>query len=507
MSDDPIRAVGYVRQSEQRPGEDARSSLSLNSQAEAFAAWCERAGAVAVGIVRDHDLRGQDPARPGLRELLDLAERERVDAVWVLSLSRLARDHILQELVWRDLRARGVRQLVSEIESGTDDDFVRGIYGLLHAKSRVEMSVHLRNAFALRARRGAFPTGPAPYGYRRPQTVTATRSDGTVYQRQTGDPEIDPNAAAQIRSWAAAILDGASLRSVVALADAAGPAPRGGRWRAKTVRDILTSPILTGAIEHRGVVVAHNDAWRILDDATFARVGERLARAPVIRRDGLDSWLEGMVVHACGQRMYYQAYTGHSRGHGGSFVCAGQWDGTCGLGRRIVGARLLERAAVAALTADLGARPLDPVSAIERAQERAGGSSAVRARLALDKRADAATARHARMLDRFGDGRLPAATMDAEDARLAETRAEIARERAALPQPPDAGAIARAAATLATVADLLAAMTGDELRALLADLGTLTVSDAGVCVRYHPPFDALLTSGVVAVPRWGRGLR
>jgi len=83
----------------------------------------------------------------------------------------------------------------------------------------------------------------------------------------------------------------------------------------------------------------------------------------------------------------------------------------------------------------------------------------------------------------------------------------LAREIAALPAPPDAGAIRAAASQLATVADLLAVMQPPELRALLAELGTVVVSDAGVCVRYRPPFDALLAGGVVPVPRWGRGLR
>ena len=36
---------------------------------------------------------------------------------------------------------------------------------------------------------------------------------------------------------------------------------------------------------------------------------------------------------------------------------------------------------------------------------------------------------------------------------------------------------------------------------------SIVVSDAGVCVRYRPPFDALLAGGVVPVPRWGRGFR
>ena len=507
MTDQPSRAVAYCRQSEQKRGESPAQSLSLAGQAAAFPRWCEANNVTPIGTVQDHDLRGADPDRPGLAQLRDLVIAERPDTLWLLSLSRLARDVVIHFSTIRELQRLGVAHIYSEAKGWVADEFFHGIMALMHQRSRVEQSLHLRNAFALRARRGGFPPGPAPFGYKRPQTITAARSDGTTYQRQTGEPEIDAEQAEQIRAWASAILDGASLRSVVDAANASGPAPRGGRWTPKTVRDILTSPIVTGAVEHRGEVVARNDAWRILDDVTFARVGTLLQRAPVIRRDGLDSWLEGYVLHACGTRMYFQAYTGKSRGHGGSFVCGGQWDGTCGLGRRIVGARLLERATVAALLADLGARPLDPARAIETAQERAGGSTVARQRAALDKRAAAATARHSRMLDRFGNGKLSVERMDEEDERLAEMLATIERERATLPAPPDAGAIRAAASQLATVADLLAVMQPPELRALLAELGTVVVSDAGVCVRYRPPFDALLAGGVVPVPRWGRGFR
>lgn len=503
---EPARAIAYLRQSEERPGEDARTSLSLRSQEAAFRAWCERTGAVALGVVADHDLRGHDAARPGIRDLLDLAERERADTVWVLSLSRFARDHILQELVWRDLQARGVRQLVSEIESGTDDPFVRGIYGLMHAKSRTEMSAHLKGAFARRARDGGFPTGPTPLGYRRPYRVTIHRANGTSYQRETGEPEIDPEGAALVRELAERVLAGESLAAIADDLNARGPGTRGGMWRTTTIRRMLRSPIYAGDIAHHGVVVAHNDRWAILDRETWDRLQLRFERAPVIRRGAVDSWLEGHVRHACGRRMYYQAYTGRSAGHGGSLICQGQWERTCRDDRRIVGARLLESAVRRLLEADLGALRV-PAEAVRIAQAEAGGADATARRRALDRREAEARARWRRNHERFSSGRLPPDVMDAEDERLDAALAQIAADRAALPAPPDPDAIARAHASLTAVRDMLPTRTGDELRGLLADLGAVVVGADGVRIAYHAELAPLLAPSTLPLPRWGRGLR
>ena len=504
------RAIAYIRQSEQRPGEDEKTSLSLRGQEDVFKQWCEQHDALPVAVVADHDLRGDDPSRPGLRELLDVAERERADVVWVLSLSRFARDHILQELTWRDLQKRGVQHLVSQIESGVDDPFFRGIYGLMHAKTKAEMSGHLRSAFARRAKDGGFPLGTTPIGYRRPHRITVTRANGTRYERETGQPSIDPDGADFVRQLAARVLANDPLTVIADDLNRRGPGPRGGRWRPTTIRRILQSPIYAGDIVHHGVVVHHNPEWAILDRETWNRLQQRFARAPVIRRGQIDSWLEGLICHACddGQtrRMYYGAYTGKSAGHGGSLVCQGQWEKTCRGERRIIGAHLAEEAVTRCLIADLGDMRTS-AAAVAMAHAEIGGTAVAKRRADLDQREADAHARWRRSHERYATGVLPWDVMDEEDARLKESLAAIERDRAALPVPPDESAIRAAAARLSTVRALIAAATGDELRGLLTDLGVAIVSADGIVIRYHEPIRHLLPGTLTPVPRWGKGLR
>lgn len=558
---EPLRVLLYARQSEERPGEDARTSLSLRSQEDRGRQWAADNNAVVLGVVTDHDLRGHDPARPGIRQLLDDAERLRADAVWVLSLSRFARDHILQELVWRDLQARGVTRLISDIESGTDDPFIRGIYGLLHAKSKVEMSAHLRGAFARRARDGGFPTGPTPTGYVRPYRITVTRANGTSYERQTGEPVIEPEGAAFIRQLFDRFDQGESLHAITDDLARAGPGVRGGNWVPRTVKRMLQSPIYVGDILSGGHVVAHNDAWQIVDRAVWDRVQARFTRRePVVKR-GTEHWLEGLVEHACGRRMYFQPdrrgkaataglepalpsskpgdlplidmaveglpvscirrppiraigkagtapISGTEQSIPGTYGCRTSWEPLrCAVPRRMIGATLLDTAVRDCLHADLD-HLLTPVEAATMAQERFGGNEWRRRRARIETAHTDAHTRWKRNHERFSAGKLPPDVMDAEDARLAEAETTYRDALAALPAPPDPDAIAREYAALTAYRDVLDVMTPDELRTLVTLLGTVIVGPSGVALNYRPAIAELIPAPCVrVVPRNGKGMR
>lgn len=510
MSEHGTRVLGYGRQSQQRPGEDPLTSLSLNGQADRFREECEKRGWVNLGFITDHDLKGEDPTRPGIAELKERCARGDVDAVWVVMLNRFSNDYIWQGMTWRELKRRGVKHLISFTEGTIDDEFLLGIHGLVSGKRITEMKVHLKGAFARRARDGGFPVGPTPIGYARPHRIRVTRANGTSYERETGEPAIDPEGAAFVRELADRFDGGESLQAITDDLIRRGPGPRGGTWTRTTVKRILQSPIYVGDIVHHGVVVAHDDKWQILPREQWERIQARFGRAATIRRGERESWLEGLVVHACGQRMYYQRYTGRSEGHGGMFGCRTTWEppaGRCGLGRRIIGATLLERVVLDCLARDLGARR-SPSDAVALAQELAGGKAATRARKRLDDALQAAKARWTRNHDRFSQGKLPPDVMDAEDARLAQAEADHAAAVAALPPPPDGAAIAALCAQLAALADLVPRMTGDELRAALDALGTVVVSDAGVSITYHvDEHGYVLSPSVIAVPKGGKGWR
>lgn len=558
---EPVRAIAYLRQSAARAGESDTDSLSLRSQEARFRQWCDREGATAVAVVSDHDVRGTVADRPGLDELRRRIVAERPDTLWLFSLSRLARDVVIHFSLIRELHTLGIQHIVSETEGAVTDEFFHGIMALMHSKARTEMSAHLKGAFARRARDGGFPVGPTPIAYRRPHTITVTRANGTSYQRETGEPVIDADGAAFVLDLFERFDAGASLHQLACELAAQGPGPRGGSWTRRTVKRILQSPIYAGDIAHHGTVVAHDDRWQIVPRDLWARVQARMRRAVVVRNErARGSWLEGLVWHACGQRMYWQRYTGaspHRRAKGtagasypavpqnqngvkddvggavrstgypvesacapfafphqrlssiaGQFLCRSYSDTSrCGHGRRIIGARLLETVVRECLLSDLGHLPT-PATALETAQERSGGPDGVRTRARIDKALTTAQDRWKRNHERFSAGKLPPDVMDTEDTLLATAERVHAESIAALPQPPDPKRIARAHEELAAMRDVLEHASGERLRVFVEALGTVIVGEDGIGITYMDDAAAFVAvPSRISVPKGGKGFR
>lgn len=508
---DAPRVVLYLRQSHERPGEDERTSLSIRSQEDTGRRWAASRGGVVVGVVIDHDLRGADPERPGIRRLLATVRSERIDALWLLSLSRLARDLILQLVLCREIERAGVGTIWTDVEGEVNDPFIRGIHGLMNEQTIRQQSAHLKAAFARRARDGGFPVGPTPIAYKRPHRITVHRANGTHYERETGEPVVDPEGAAFVRSLFARFAAGASLHQLAAELAAQGPGPRGGTWTRTTVKRILQSPIYAGDIVHRGEVVAHDDKWRVVDRDLWDRVQARLRRVVVVRNGERRQahWLAGLVVHACGNRMYWQPYTtGNPTGANGMFRCRTDGEPTkCPHGRRLIGGDVLARVVRALLARDLAHLPT-PANALQLAQERSGGPDGLRTRARIDRALRDAQARWTRNHERFSAGKLPPAVMDAEDALLDQAVRAHADAIAALPQPPDPARLTAAHAALTRLADLLPVMTEPELRRTVETLGVVAVGPDGARIAYVPEAaDLVPEPATIQAPLGGRGFR
>lgn len=503
MTESELRAIGYLRQSERRIGETGLTSLSIRAQETRFSQWCASSGVTAVGVVSDHDIRGNVADRPGLHELRRRIVEDRVNTVWVISLSRLARDIIIHFSLIRELQTLGITRIYSDTEGEIADEFFHGILALMHAKSKTEQSAHLRGTFARRAKDGGFPVGATPLGYRRPQTIVATRGNGTTYERQTGRPAIDEEGAAIIRRIYASWTAGASAIAIAnALDEDRVPTPRGGVWGERYMTKILRNPIYAGDIAHHGVVVAHNDDWQIVERATWDKAQRRFTHLVTVR-NGPDHWLEGLVRHACGQRMYFAP---RSNGLGGYQCLTARRVRSvhCGIARPSIAISLIDPAVRHALALDLAGVTPAP-EALRIAQDLAGGSKASTARAMLDRRLAAAEARWLRNHERFSDGKLPPTVMDQEDVRLELERSAIAQEIAVLPQAPNPVEIGRVSRVLESLAETIPTMSDAELRLALLDLGHVEVGPDGVTMRYSiDPFGVFLAPATIAVKGRGR---
>lgn len=498
------RVIGYGRQSAAQPGETEKTSLSLDAQETRFLAWCREHDATSVGFIRDHDLSGDDPTRPGIRELLDSAERQRPDAVWVLTMARFSRDFVFQELTWRDLQKRGVQRLISDIESHTDDDMVRGIYGLISAKQLKELKAHLKATFHQRAVRGEHH-GEAPYGYRRAGVMVEARRDGTTHERATGPLEPDPATRPIVEEIFQRFLAGEAMLAIAWDLQRCGVPTRSGRaWNQTVIRKMLANPAYAGGVRLRGEIVNRTAHESIVSWSDWETAQARLAQNPITRTKdrALASWCEGRIEHSCGRRMYLYGIRSVRRGHDQipSFGCAASYGAStvrCTEPRRHIVVTKVEGAVRTCMSRDLSS-VVSLRDAVDGARAAAGGRDAERARRALADRRRLAERRHDRARERWLQGKEPDAWMAQEDARFEADVAAIAKEASSIPSEPDPERLAQVAEQLASLAAVISEASTDALREALAVLGTAIVSGAGVQIRYHPDYATFISCPTVA---------
>lgn len=277
----PERALIYCRQSITQDSD----SLSLAFQERACRELAQRNGwTVVEPIISDPDIKGWDTDRPGIADLFRRIEPERIEVVIVYALSRFARDNILQETLWRNLHAKGVR-LVSATEPHAEDDLVRGILGVVSQAERKRMGKFLSSSFQERALRG-LPHGRIPFGYQKGE-------DGRLV--------VDEDAAEWVRAIYARYEDGWSLWRIARWLNEQRP---GGRtWEPTIVRNTLQSYAMVGAVK-----VSDTIAWDmhepIIERDRWERVRERIRERRYIRTKPVSSWLEGLIDCGCGAPLH-----------------------------------------------------------------------------------------------------------------------------------------------------------------------------------------------------------
>jgi DNA invertase Pin-like site-specific DNA recombinase len=297
----PDRALVYCRQSITKEEE----SLSLSFQERTCRDLArDRGWAVVEPIISDPDIKGWDTERPGIAELFRRIEPERIDIVIVYALSRFARDNILQETLWRNLHAKGVR-LVSATEPHAEDDLVRGILGVVSQAERKRMGKFLSSSFQERALRG-LPHGRTPFGY-------VKGEDGRLV--------VDDESAELVREMVTRIEQGASLWQLARELNASGAAGR--RWEPNIVRNTVKSYAIVGAIKC-GETIAWDTHEPIVPRDQWERVRALLASRPKTRAKPVSSWLEGLLDCGCGAPMHlvYNKHHEHRAGWYSQFRCS-----------------------------------------------------------------------------------------------------------------------------------------------------------------------------------------
>jgi len=206
----------------------------LELQEQAIRRFCEESHVELVDVVADAGVSGSNglDRRLGLMAAITRLEAGAGDFLLVHRLDRLARDLIVQELVVDRLRTAGtpVRSVAEpDVDTATDDPtkvLIRQILGALAQYERALIRARLSAGKAIKATRGGYLGGNAPYGKR-------------VVAGELEDCPDEQTVAATIRSLRS---QGWSYRAICRTLDDLGLRPRrGGGWQPKVVRSIAST--------------------------------------------------------------------------------------------------------------------------------------------------------------------------------------------------------------------------------------------------------------------------
>jgi site-specific DNA recombinase len=205
--------------------QNAPERYGMAAQREAAYAYAKQNDMAVIAEFADV-ISGASESRPKFYELL--ARAEEFDAVIVAHIDRIARD---AEIGLRHMRLIGEAGL--ELHSATrgrvETGLLSGVEVLISEEERRSISRRLYGGILQRAEKKLPPLGIKLYGYRNiPKSL----------------PEIDPDAAAQMRRLYAIAAETPTWRETAKRAHREGLINRGGttHWTHKTVYDAIANP-------------------------------------------------------------------------------------------------------------------------------------------------------------------------------------------------------------------------------------------------------------------------
>lgn len=227
----------YARQSV-----DKKDSVSIETQLT----LCGRYAGEGVLIFQDRGFSGKNTNRPDFQRLMELVESGQVQKIIVYRLDRFSRSIADFGQVWDRLEKHGVEfQSVTE-NFDTSSPMGRAMLNIVLVFAQLEretIAERVRDNYLHRFSLGAWPGGPAPYGF----SLTKV-TDGMG--RQIPSLKADQHAETVRRIFSLYAQEGSSLRSVARSLNAeAVPGPRRGLWDNVTLSRILHSPLYVQATE------------------------------------------------------------------------------------------------------------------------------------------------------------------------------------------------------------------------------------------------------------------
>lgn len=213
------RVALYARVSTE---EQARTGYSVDEQLRRLEAHATAQSLTVVSRIVDEGYSGASPDRPGLLEVMQLAESGRIDSVLSVKRDRFFRSRLYRLLMDRDLEEYGVKL---EALDDTGHIIGDGVSDSFSEWERQEITQRTSSGRREKARQGYVIAARLPdYGYRYNEN-----RDGYV---------VDEERMAVVRRIFALLASGASIYAVASELEASHiPTPNGGtKWQRSFIR-------------------------------------------------------------------------------------------------------------------------------------------------------------------------------------------------------------------------------------------------------------------------------
>ena len=226
----------YARQSI-----DKKGSLSIEGQIE----LCRKFTAGELRIFSDRGFSGKNMRRPAFGELMEAVEAGEIERIVVYRLDRFSRSLADFSRIWEVLQKNGVAFLSVSEQFDTSSPVGRAMLSIVMTFAQLERETtaeRVRDNYHHRASLGAWPGGPAPYGY----ALSKAEVDG----RSVSSLIPDEHAKTVCRIFEEYAKPETSLRGLAKDLTARGiHGPKREAWDNVTLSRILRNPVYVRADE------------------------------------------------------------------------------------------------------------------------------------------------------------------------------------------------------------------------------------------------------------------
>lgn len=256
----------YVRQSL-----DKKDSLSIEGQIE----LCKAEASSQFEVYADRGFSGKNTNRPAFTQLMKDVEAEKIEKLICYRLDRISRSILDFGMIWDTLNQNNVEFVSINEKFDTSTPVGRAMLYIIMVFAQLEretIAERVKDNYYQRVKKGAWPGGPAPFGFR----IAQKRVSGKKTLEPT--PEIDT-----VRH----IFDlygetGASLGKIAKILTQEGiPCAQRAAWDNVSVGRILRNPAYVRATEAvyayyqaKGAII-YNDVSEFTGESACIMVGKR----------------------------------------------------------------------------------------------------------------------------------------------------------------------------------------------------------------------------------------